>query len=389
MNIAYVHYQAPGDTALNHVTQFVAAARGLGHRVDVYAMNPAGESNGTAAAEHSAFRKYLSRYLHEPKELAWNVAYAVKEARALRGARPDVLLVRDHYLTASSRAVSRVLGLPWVLEVNSPPEEAGLYLDQYAHLPVIPKLVERWKLRSAARVVCVSEVLKRHLVRAHGVAEERVVVAHNGADTSRFYPGIAGDEESSRRLRPGVVVGFVGSFQQWHGTELLARMIDNVGRRLPAARFLLVGDGPDLARVRSVLAGPLAARAVLTGRVEHHRVPALMACFDVAVIADAGFYMSPLKLLEYMAAGKAVVAPAYDALAEVVSDGNDGLLFRPGNAEDLTAAVVRLVERPDERRRLGSAAAEKIRSRLTWAHNAAIVAKACADAVEERRMRAA
>jgi glycosyltransferase involved in cell wall biosynthesis len=129
--------------------------------------------------------------LHEPKELAWNVAYATKEVRMLRVARPDVLLVRDHYLTASCRAVARVLRLPWVLEVNSPPEESGLYLDQYAHLPVVPKLVERWKLRSAGRVICVSEVLKRHLVREHGVAEERVVVTHNGADLTRFHPAMA------------------------------------------------------------------------------------------------------------------------------------------------------------------------------------------------------
>src|SRR6185369_1070702 len=110
MHIAYVHYQAPGDTALNHVTQFTDAARGLGHRVDVYAMNPAGDANGAGGAtEHSSLRKVLSRYLHEPKELAWNVAYATKEVRMLRAARPDVLLVRDHYLTASCRAVARVM----------------------------------------------------------------------------------------------------------------------------------------------------------------------------------------------------------------------------------------------------------------------------------------
>jgi glycosyltransferase involved in cell wall biosynthesis len=137
--------------------------------------------------------------------------------------------------------------------------------------------------------------------------------------------------------------------------------------------------------VRNVVAGSLAQRAVVTGRVEHDRVPALMACFDVAIIADAGFYMSPLKLLEYMAAGKAVVAPARDAIAEVLTHEEDGLLFRPGNVDELTAAVIRLVENPHERRRLGNAAAEKVRSQLTWTHNAARVMAACAAAAEEAR----
>jgi glycosyltransferase involved in cell wall biosynthesis len=114
-----------------------------------------------------------------------------------------------------------------------------------------------------------------------------------------------------------------------------------------------------------------------------------MACFDVAVIADAGFYMSPLKLLEYMAAGKAVVAPAYDAIAEVVSDGQDGLLFpsgrrrRPHCGRDSARG-----KSAREAASRDSAAAEKIRSQLTWTHNAAKVVAACADVAAETARRA-
>ena len=382
MHLAYLHYQHATDTAMHHVRQFSEAARALGHHVDVRAMNFASpQSRGDTASKprarvRSFLKQHFSRYLHEPKELLWNLRYLHHETRLLRADPPDVLLVRDHYLTYSCMGVSRRLNLPLVLEVNSPPDESWLYLDQYSHVPWIPEHLERIKLRSAHKIVVVSTALKQHLVSRFGVAESTISVVPNGADTERFHPGVAGEPQTKAALHDGPVIGFVGSFQKWHGTDLLMRMAAAVASVRPGVRFLFVGDGPDAPMVRRAVAD-FADRLVLTGHVEHARVPPLVACMDVTVMPESNFYGSPLKVLEWMAAGRAVVAPAYGPVAEVIDDGVHGLLFPPGDDQALVRAVLRLIDDGGLRAKLGTAASEHVRTALTWRHNAERVLQAC------------
>jgi glycosyltransferase involved in cell wall biosynthesis len=380
VRIAYVHYLYGDDTAQNHARQFAAAARALGHEVDVQAMNlgPPPAAGGAAASPRlrlrQALQRRLSRWLHEPKELVWNVPYVRRETRVLAAARPDVLLVRDYVLTASCVPVARRLGLPLVLEVNAPAAEFGLYLDDYWHVPWVAGWLEGWKLRHAQAVVVVSSALRDHLAARHGVPADRFAVVPNGADVDLFRPDLAPDPAAG--AGGGPVVGFVGSFERWHGTGLLARMMLEVGRVRPAVRFVLVGDGPELAAVRDTVA-PLDGRVLLTGRVSHARVPGLVAAFDVGVVPDSGFYMSPLKVMEWMAAGKAVVAPGHGPLREVIEDGVHGLLFPPGSLDGLVSAVLRVVDDAALRRSLGAAAAARARGALTWRDNARAVVAAC------------
>jgi glycosyltransferase involved in cell wall biosynthesis len=381
MRIAYVHYLDEGDTALNHVRQFTEAARTLGHEVTVHAMNLAPPAEARAQGRgwmqaRRALQRRLGRWLHEPKELAWNVRYVQKQAALLARTPADVLLVRDDALNASCVPVARRLGLPLVLEVNAPAAELELYRDDHWHVPWVGPRMEGWKLRRAQMVTVVSSALRDHLTARHGLAPEHFVVVPNGADVQRFRPETPRDPALPAG---GPVVGFVGSFDRWHGTELLARMMVEVGRRRPDVRFVLVGDGPGLPEVRAAVA-PLDGRVLVTGKVPHDRVPGLVAAFDAGVAPDSGFYMSPLKVLEWMAAGTAVIAPAHGPLREVIDDGVHGLLFEPGSFEGLVGAVLRVVDDPALRRSLGAAAAARARGSLTWEDNARRVLGACARA---------
>lgn len=210
----------------------------------------------------------------------------------------------------------------------------------------------------------------------------------NGADLAAFHPFLRPDPEVRAAFGERPVVGFVGSFQKFHGAALLAEMALAVGVARPEARFLFVGDGPEAAAVRERTA-PLGARMWFTGRVPHERVPALVAGFDVGVLPETAFYASPLKVIEWMAAGKAVVAPGYGPLAEVLADGETGLLFPPRDRDALVAAVLRLIDHPAQRRALGQAAAVRARAALSWEHNAERVLSVCESAVARAAPRAA
>ncbi len=386
MKIDYIHYLVSEDTGRHHVRQFARAAGALGHTLRVRAMNLSPDGSGVTAGapqgeQRSRLKKRLGRYLHDPKELLWNLRYARKETALLASDPPEVLLVRDHVLTASCLPVSRRLRLPLVLEMNSPAEEGTLYQDPYVHLPGVSGWLEGVKLRRADAVAVVSSRLRDYLAERHRVDPAKFVVAPNGADLEVFSPRTPRDHEIGWDGAEAPVVGFVGSFRKWHGVEHLGRMLREVGAARPAARFLMVGDGPEIEVTRR-LAEPLGERVVFTGRVPHARVPGLVASFGIGVLPETLFYGSPLKMIEWMAAGKAIVAPAYDPVREVMRDGVEGLLFPPGDADAMIRAVLSLIDDPGLRQRLGDAAAARAAASLSWEDNARKVLQGCSAALE-------
>jgi glycosyltransferase involved in cell wall biosynthesis len=124
------------------------------------------------------------------------------------------------------------------------------------------------------------------------------------------------------------------------------------------------------------------------GRVPHERVPGLVGALDIGVMPESNFYGSPLKVIEWMAAAKAVVAPRYGPLVEVIDDGEHGLLFTPRDVEHLVAQVLRLVDEPALRAQVGARAAARVTRSLTWEHNAQRVLAACEEASRSRASRA-
>jgi len=182
----------------------------------------------------------------------------------------------------------------------------------------------------------------------------------NGVDLAR-YPA------PQPRRAADVVIGFTGFFRPWHRIEDLIDAL--ASGRLPAgARLLLVGDGPSRAALeRRAAERGVGARVRITGAVEHEAVPALVASMDVCVQPAATPWASPLKLPEYMAAGRAVVAPDQENLRETLTHGRDALLFDPARPEALVEAVARLCADQELRERLGREARATVeREKLTW-----------------------
>jgi glycosyltransferase involved in cell wall biosynthesis len=169
------------------------------------------------------------------------------------------------------------------------------------------------------------------------------------------------------------VVGFVGSFKAWHGVDFLLEAFKWLRGEDPSYHLLLVGDGPMRAKLEEETRRLGLQEAVtLIGSVPHEEIPRYLALMDVAVAPYPtlhDFYFSPLKLYEYMAGGRAVVASRIGQVAEVITDGFTGLLYEPGNEEALLDCIRRL--RADEglRRELGNNARMAC-SKNTWRRNA-------------------
>jgi glycosyltransferase involved in cell wall biosynthesis len=348
-----------------HVQEVVRALSRLGAGVELF--TPGLDGRAPAAFETLRVR----RLPDVPKgELSARERASLAANDALRASLEqegpfDLVYERYSLWSYAAMKYARSAGVPGVLEVNAPlPEE------QAAHRgladPAGARRVAEQVFGDAAVLLAVSREVAAYLERFPG-ARARVYVVPNGVDPNRFAPGLA----PSRPGRPGTwTVGFVGSLKPWHDLAILAETFALLHRRGPDSRLLVVGDGAG----RGTLVEGLARHGVgdaahFTGAVTPDEVPGLLASMDAAIAPyprRSGFYFSPLKVYEYMAAGLPVVASRVGQISDLIADGVNGLLCPPGDAESLAAALDRLRLAPGLRARLGRAARETVLREHTW-----------------------
>jgi glycosyltransferase involved in cell wall biosynthesis len=172
-----------------------------------------------------------------------------------------------------------------------------------------------------------------------------------------------------------LVLGFTGFVRQWNRLDRVLELIARDGKTLNL-HLLLVGDGPARGALEARAADlRIADRFTLTGVVEPEDIPARVAAFDIALIPGVTSYASPLKLFEYMALARPIVAPDTPNIREILADGEDALLFDPQDERAFAAAILRLAWDENLRAKMGAAARAKISAQgLTWANNASRVA---------------
>lgn len=387
MRILYHHRTRGEDAQGVHISALCAAFEALGHRVDRVApleRRGAGEAGGSAGGTAGEWRPTLAgvaipHWLYEGLALGYNAAaFAGVLAAALRR-RPDFLYERYTLFSFAGLLVARLLRRPLILEVNAP---LSLELQRHGALVFrgLAQRIEDWLCRSATRTVVVSHAMAE-IFTARGVPRERLLVVPNGVDGERFHPGVDGGPVRRRYALEGCrVVGFVGWIRPWHGVEGLLQAAAPLVAADPGLRLLLVGDGPAVAGLRRQARRlGIEDRVVFTGAVARDEIPAHIAALDIAVQPDVTDYASPIKLFEYLAVGRAVVAPDKPNIREVVRDGVSAELFAPGQWPQLGERLARLLADPERRRRLGERAAERIaEGGYTWLGNARRVIEAVA-----------
>ena len=197
------------------------------------------------------------------------------------------------------------------------------------HLEKVARM-ERSVLNWVDAVTVVSGGLRDSCLRL-GVDGQKIHVIHNGVDLEKFGgPTDPASVVNRYGLKKAFVVGFVGSFARYHGLDILIGIAKTLATRVQGLRFLIVGKnvhGSDDWR-HEVAMGGFGHLFTFTGEVPHHHIPQYIAAMDIGVIPDFNTYGSPMKLFEYMAMGRAVVAPDVGPIQEVVSNGETGVLFK-------------------------------------------------------------
>ncbi|SRR6266545_94389 len=306
----------------------------------------------------------------------WNAYFYWRARQVIMHERPDFLYERYVCGTSVGAKLAQEFRLPLIIEMNT----SYTFPSEWwaAHSAIAPWIFQRLERRlgeAADRIVAISTYLRDYLIST-GVTKDKIVVMYNAADVDRFrpQPNEASRVRSDYGFDGQLVIGFAGSLKQWHGVDVLIRSLKISLKEIPSLRLLIVGDGPLRHSLEALARDEGVADAVVfTGSVAYDAVPAYISAMDIAVSPAPRFpklHASPIKVFEYMAAARPVVAADYSDISAVVEDHSNGLLVRPGDENQLAQAILELASHSELRARLGQAARVTLEEGYTWRRNA-------------------
>jgi glycosyltransferase involved in cell wall biosynthesis len=301
-----------------------------------------------------------------------------QEAVSAVGRRSVSLLYQRYSLDSyAGLRLARRFRVPFVLEYNGSEVWMHRHWGRPLKYPALADRIELLNVKAADLVVVVSDAMRDELV-SRGIGGEKVLVNPNAVDADRYRPDLDGSGiRASYGWDRHTVIGFISTFQPWHGAEVLADAFVRLIRDRPgcreSVRLLMIGSGPGLATAKRIIASAqLSELTAFAGLVPQEEGARYLAACDILASPHvpnpdgSPFFGSPTKLFEYMAMGRGIVASDLDQLGQLLRHGDTAWLVKPADAGALEAGLAQLIEDPALCRALGERARRDVLARHTW-----------------------
>jgi len=302
--------------------------------------------------------------------------------------RPDVIYTRQTGFDFSPLIVSKLFKIPYVLEEDDANIEL-MKMTKASELAIeIVKICEGLNYKYAEKIIAITPGIKEYIKNKYNISDEKLVVIENGSNIDLFKP--KDQKESIKKIKlikTNHYICLICSLNPWQGVEYLILSAPLIFKEIPNTKFLIVGEGQmkeeliNLAEKTGV-----SNKVIFTGAVPYENVPKYINASDVCVVPKrplkTGY--SPLKLYEYMACGKPVVASRICGF-EILEEQNAGILVEPENPDDLAKAILKLLKDGKLREEMGRNGREYVVKYHSWANVAKNVAEVCEDAVRNKK----
>lgn len=310
--------------------------------------------------------------------------------------KPDLFYVRQSPLTFTPFIVSKIRNIPYVIELNGLPlEDFEMRSTTNCLYNTIIKSIyilnQRIVYNNSDKIVAVTKGIKDKIKKDYNISENKLIVIENGVDTLKFTK----KSKLSCTKKIGLseefrYVCFVGEFSPWHGIDILLESFPLVLNELKNVKLLLVGSGVmrekliEIAKMRGIQ-----SNVIFTGSVRHDSVPDYINSSDICVAPfikerNENTGISPLKIYEYLACEKAVIASRIKNL-EFLEENNLGILTEPDNSKMLAEAIVRLLKDEKFRNEMGRNGREYVATGHSWDAVSSRVEEVCEKIANEQR----
>lgn len=289
--------------------------------------------------------------------------------------KPDIIHAHSPSLNGiSALRAGRKFGIPVVYEVRALWEDAAVDHGTFQEGSLkyrTSRLIETNLFKKVDALFTICGGLKGEMI-SRGISDDKITVIPNCVDTG-FFSTCEYDEEIAERfnLRGKTVFGFIGSFYNYEGIDLLMDSYLKMLQKRNSISLFLVGDGPekDVLYNKAEKAG-LTDHVIFTGKVPHEDIKKYYSVIDVLVYPRKKMRLTelvtPLKPLEAMTMGKVVVGSNVGGIRELITHDKDGFLFKAGDVNELSSLLVELIDDKKALSRISTAAVKTIQKKHRW-----------------------
>jgi PEP-CTERM/exosortase A-associated glycosyltransferase len=313
----------------------------------------------------------------------------------IRNEQPHLLHAHSPILTALPALwIGQRLGIPVIYEIRAFWEDAAVDHGTYKKNSWQYRLVrflETWTCRKAAQVVVLCRGLKDDLIQ-RGIPADKLTPVPNGVtveDFCRLTPDL--EYRKSWRLEGKKVIGFIGSFYHYEGLDLLIKAVASLAITRSDIALLLIGGGEMEKELRAQVSQlGINEIVIMPGRISPERIPGIYALIDILAYPRYSMRLTelvtPLKPLEAMAAGKALIASDIGGHRELICHGQTGMLFRAGDVSALQRTLVQLLDNLALRHALSRQAADWVQQERSWDRTTAVYSEIYANALTRKTL---
>jgi glycosyltransferase involved in cell wall biosynthesis len=357
-----------------HIREVIAALEQQGH--EVIRLIAGGET--LKSTESIAFKKH--RWKRLVPSIIWETLRDVSMLRAdqeiekrllavINEHKPDLVYERCCYGMLSGLRACEKKQLRYLVEMNAPYPEEKNKMQGMSLLNFLGNRNEKKQVLGAHKVIVVSTAMKNYLISKTGVDASQVVVIPNAVNPEDTHvpPERVNALRGKLRLEAtDTVIGFVGSIFPYHGVDRMIDAFSSVAHDFTALRMLIVGDGEVLPLLRKQASEMgLSDRIHFTGNVPHSEIYSYISLMDITVMARSNWYGSPVKIFEYGAMNKVIIAPDVIPVHDVMTHQIDGLLI-PDNTEALENAIRFVLNNPAKAKEMAATFHTKVLEKYTW-----------------------
>jgi glycosyltransferase involved in cell wall biosynthesis len=384
MKILYLSWFNSGEGSQIHANEFMNAMKNIGHDVIPVELSLKTKKQlQNLKIQTTSYKKSKFAFLQEFKTFLLNILRAVRLLRLNKQHKPDVIINRYLIYDFSAIIVGKLLRIPVVYEVNASAVYEREIQGRYFIKP-LARWTELLIFKHADVVTVVSNELKTYF-QENNFNTKNTIVIPNGVNMNHHSEEkkiVESLIEIKQKWENNTVLGFLGSLKSWHGVERVIDLMPALLIQNPNLRFLIVGDGNEREALESKInQSGIREYVHISGFLPHDYVPGALSIFDIALAPYKdidNFYFSPLKIFEYMAAGKPVIAPSLGQIKELVETNKTGILLEENTQVALENAILSLSNDSEKILKLGREAKKYIEQNYTWETNA----KKIADSIE-------
>ncbi len=344
-----------------------------GHSVFLLAANPGEDNRSQVNFQLDFFNAHKTKALGADFRLILdNLTLRRRLLKICREFKPQIIYERYSLYSVAGELIARKLKIPRILEINAP---LATEIKDRLHFPRLAQLSESHIFKNADYFIVVSPVLREQLLSL-GIPQARIVIQPTAIDPEMFNASISPPPaDLQNRCNGKVVIGYVGNLAHYHRLKFLFDIAQNFkARQLPVLFLIIGGEQKRVEKYKNYVAQhDLRDYFIFTGSLNYKEVPAFLSMIDIGIIPHCYPWTAPIKMFEYAALKKPIIAPDYPAMRHFFHAEAYWLLFPPEDVSAIEERIMKLLSDTSLRKKIGELNYGRLLSGFTPQHYVAQV----------------